>query len=426
MILSFTIENFYSFRDRVTLDFRASKDIDVRNADAIIELPSVHQRVLKVVGLYGPNAAGKSNFCLALGIFLAYIARSTDKSWMDDHKNIVPFLFDEGQSEKKPTRMEMVFSMHEIEFRYGFEYFKGNFVKEWLFKKESVGQKYKPILMRKDVERQLGMIEFDAAEFKDLPETTKKLVRHDSLFLSLCCNMNVSLASDIVTSICKQTYMASVMSHNDRLTSSLLYKHNQLESKIQEFVRQTDPSVGRIAVQEIKDESVVDGLEKKSFQVKVYPAVAGNRFSKTGIPFKSIASMGTLKAFELAGPMFKALECGGLFVMDEFGSAMHPLLSQTIIRMFNCKESNPKNAQLLFITHDSNLLATRVFDKETGRRQHLLRDDQIWFIERGAEFASSLYSRSEFKSTDMKKYKQYETREDQYLNGAFGAIPFFS
>ena len=55
--------------------------------------------------------------------------------------------------------------------------------------------------------------------------------------------------------------------------------------------------------------------------------------------------------------VFRALDTGGLLVVDELESDLHPLIGAAIVRLFNCPQTNPKNAQILFSTHDTNLLS---------------------------------------------------------------------
>ena len=122
-------------------------------------------------------------------------------------------------------------------------------------------------------------------------------------------------------------------------------------------------------------------------------------------------SNGTKTLFRMAPSVFRALDSGGLLVVDELESSLHPLLGAVIVEMFNSPQKNPRNAQILFTTHDTNLLGTTL-DKPPLRR------DQIWFVEKDKEGASNL-----FPLTDYKPRKS-ENLERGYLQGRYGAIPF--
>ena len=97
----------------------------------------------------------------------------------------------------------------------------------------------------------------------------------------------------------------------------------------------------------------------------------GHEVKTITFPFRKNESEGTIKYFSLAYPIIDALDNGKRLIIDEFDSKMHPLLTCRIITLFNSKETNPKNAQLIFTTHDTNLLSANIF-----------RRDQIWFTQK--------------------------------------------
>jgi uncharacterized protein len=118
-------------------------------------------------------------------------------------------------------------------------------------------------------------------------------------------------------------------------------------------------------------------------------------------------SEGTKKLFSLAGELVRVIKCGETIAIDELDARLHPLITCAIIRLFNSNESNPNNAQLIFTTHDTNLLSNAIF-----------RRDQIWFAEKNKQGATSLYSLAEFKVRNDASF------EKDYIQGRYGAIPF--
>ncbi len=118
-------------------------------------------------------------------------------------------------------------------------------------------------------------------------------------------------------------------------------------------------------------------------------------------------SRGTRKFFALAGFMLKALEQVTPLVIDEIESSMHPLLTLEIIRLFNDPHTTPCTAQLIFATHDTNILS-----------RSLLRRDQIWFTEKDAYGATALYSLAELQARNDAAF------DKQYIAGRYGAIPY--
>lgn len=139
----------------------------------------------------------------------------------------------------------------------------------------------------------------------------------------------------------------------------------------------------------------------------------GEIVGKQRFRFDYCESQGTQKLFELAGPLFEALRHGRLLVMDELDAKMHPLISQHIIRLFSNEKTNPHHAQLLFTTHDTNLLSS-----------HLLRRDQIWFTEKDKAESTDLYSLMNIVLPDGTKPRGDGNLERNYIKGRYGAIPY--
>ena len=123
---------------------------------------------------------------------------------------------------------------------------------------------------------------------------------------------------------------------------------------------------------------------------------------KPFLSFKDFA----IKYFSLAYPIIDALDNGTRLIIDEFDSKMHPLLTSKIISLFNSAETNRKNAQLIFTSHDTNLLNVGLF-----------RRDQVWFTQKDTYGATELYSLVEYKVRNTAPY------EKEYLMGKYGAVP---
>ena len=99
-----------------------------------------------------------------------------------------------------------------------------------------------------------------------------------------------------------------------------------------------------------------------------------------------------------------------VLVVDELDARLHPNLVSKIVHLFNSKAGNPNNAQLLFNTHDTNLLASGNF-----------RRDQIWFTEKNRYGEASLYSLADFKTDQVRKDDNFEAN---YVRGKYGAVPY--
>lgn len=123
-------------------------------------------------------------------------------------------------------------------------------------------------------------------------------------------------------------------------------------------------------------------------------------------------SSGTKKLFSLLPFVASALTEGKTLIVDELDSKLHPVLLKYIINLFSDMKINRNKAQLIFTSHDLSTMNPEVF-----------RRDEIWFVSKGKEQNSQLYSLVEFKN-----YKGESVRKDakfnkQYLEGKYGAIP---
>jgi hypothetical protein len=122
-------------------------------------------------------------------------------------------------------------------------------------------------------------------------------------------------------------------------------------------------------------------------------------------------SAGTITLLQITADLFSVLEHGSLLAIDELEASLHPMLALEIVRLFNDPEQNPNGAQLIFTTHDTNLLGG-ILDEPALRR------DQVWFTEKDRGGATHLYPLTDFHP------RAEENLERGYRQGRYGAIPF--
>jgi hypothetical protein len=118
-------------------------------------------------------------------------------------------------------------------------------------------------------------------------------------------------------------------------------------------------------------------------------------------------SRGTARFFELSALVLPILESGGVLVIDELGSSLHPFITKAAVGLFQNRKTNPKGAQLLFCSHEMHLLSSRVN----------FRRDQVWFTEKNNQEETTLRSLAEYKTRN-----DFEIAKN-YLAGRFGAVP---
>ena len=138
-------------------------------------------------------------------------------------------------------------------------------------------------------------------------------------------------------------------------------------------------------------------------------AVVGERsFHKN-----QMESEGTKKVIEMSGPIFDTLHDGKTLIVDELDAKLHPLLTRNIVLLFMDPNVNKNGAQLIFATHDTNLLDLEI-----------IRRDQIWFAEKDNVESTDIYSLVEFKDEAGNKVRNDRDIKRDYIRGRYGAIPF--
>ena len=161
----------------------------------------------------------------------------------------------------------------------------------------------------------------------------------------------------------------------------------------------------------IKDIKIEEEVTEEKKRYKAFSMHLNNDTQKEEyLPLKE-ESDGTLKMISLYSDLKKCLNNGGTIFIDELDAKLHPLLSKYIVQIFHNKNTNPKDAQLIYTTHDVINLK-----KENFRR------DEIWFVEKNKENVSELYSLVEYK-VENTKVRNDASYDKDYLLGKYGALP---
>lgn len=426
MLVQFSVKNYRSIRDTVTLDLSASalreRDSGLNTDNTFLATPKLS--LTKSAVIYGANASGKSNILTALGFIRWMVKNSARESQAGDEIEAEPFLLDQ-EFEDKPSMFEIVFFAERVRYRYGFEVSKEAVIAEWLY---HVPQEREALLYER--EGQKFELSSRFREGKSLDEKTRK----NALFLSVVAQFNGEVATRIlnwfdsvgmVSGTQDLGYSAFTARRilDGSLGPAIQHLIQQFDIGITEFIVQDEevlpnkyysdlPSVIREALEKLAEEN-----EGEFRQINVsakHKKYAGDEHIGTvNLELEKHESEGTQKLFALAGPILASLQRGHILVIDEMDARLHPLITESIVTLFNSKETNSNNAQLIFATHDANLL-----------NRNLFRRDQVWFTEKDPYGATDLYSLAEYKLPNKQKVRNDASYEKDYLEGRYGAIPF--
>lgn len=413
MLIQFSIDNFKTFAQETKLSLIASHD-DTRWGDNTVEIPKFHTNLLKSAVIYGANASGKTKLVEALHFMQQFIFKSADSQSHDKIK-IEPFRLN-TQTEQQSTSFELLFVLENELYRYGFELTKEKIAAEWLFHRP----KTKEIELFYREEQQFELHN----NFKVRDLVAKNRIKHNSLLLSVADKENDPIARkifkwlgeqlSIIWGLREQNYMGFSMS---KLTDKTVLQ------QVLHFLKKADLGIEGLIPQTVDWANIPEQLrfvlqqEMNENEVFIDVLTQHRKYNEqkdiTGFEQFSMdndESSGTRKFFALSVPVLQALQTGQTLVVDELDAKLHPILVHQLVELFNSKQKNPNNAQLIFNTHDTNLLSSGLF-----------RRDQIWFTEKDRYGAASLYSLADFKTDAVRKEENFEKN---YIKGKYGAIPF--
>jgi AAA15 family ATPase/GTPase len=274
-------------------------------------------------------------------------------------------------------------------------------------------------LYRKKVGREVALFvrEEDAIDVSSGFKGNQRIVdaaieatRNNALFLSTCDTLNIEEATEIFQWF-KQLIVMDGIRNDEGYTTVNLWKTNEYKQKIKDYLSSLQLGFNDIDV--IFDADGGYRQVKIVTQHTVYTNEGKQSGNHLAMDFNEKESAGTKKVFELSGPILWALANGGVLVIDEIEAKMHPILTLSIIRMFLSRETNPHQSQIIFATHDTNLLS-----------YSSLRRDQIYFAEKNSWESTEIYSLSDFKYMgDASAERPDKDKEKRYLEGRYGAIP---
>jgi AAA15 family ATPase/GTPase len=401
MLLEFTVSNFLSFKERKTLNLEATSITEHIDTNVI---KTERYDLLKGVVIYGANAGGKSNLIKAMSTMRRIVLHSVEFA-STKKLDIVPFLLN-TETEKSPSFFETLFLIDNIRYRYGFEVDNTNIKAEWLFETQ------------KKTEKTLFIRENDAIEvMKNFPEgeNLEEKTRDNTLFLSVVDQFNGKTARKIIQWF-NNFVVASGLSHEGyKDTTFSMLKDEKQKLSLMQFYSNLDLGFDDITLEKsLKEKQSLLPIE--SIDIKTTHKKFNNEnqiYGDVKFDLFNQESAGTNKIFNISGSVFDTLKNGGVLIVDELDSSLHPLLTLAITKLFNSAEYNPKNAQLIFATHDTNLLHYGNY-----------RRDQIYFVEKDNYGASDLYSLVEYKEDGDKTVRKDRSFEKDYIQGRYGAIPF--
>jgi len=415
MINRFSFGNVLSFKEPQAFSMIASakKERLFDDSQNYVEVVKDLKTLTSAV-LYGANASGKSNLIKALQHFRHFIV--TGNQNLDSLEFAIPNFQLDAEKSKMPAQFEIECIWKERSYRYGFSVFNTGIEEEWLYVKE-----------KREVEvfyrnKQSFTIPLKNKILNEL--TSKKMVHSKAFLVTIGAQFNDASCAGFLEWVQHFNIFSEI---DDRFYKAYTVKRMKeskaFSQKVLELIKFADFGIEDIAISTIPGQNIKFTVGENS-ALEVEPSTMDDLMSKRfvmnakGIPelkefhFGLFESDGTQKFAHIAGPILDVLEKGSVLVIDELDTKLHPELTERLVLLFHNKEINKNHAQLIFTSHNTNLLDAKIF-----------RRDQIFFVEKDAFGASKLYSLADFKK-DGKSTRNDENIELNYLKGKYGALPF--
>lgn len=398
MLTQFSVRNFKSIRDSITFDFQATSISEHKER---LLFSSNKESYLPISVVYGPNGGGKSNVIRALfelrALIYSPIVMTTsleDAMYMKKYREITPFLFDDSHC-MKPTEFEIYFLTNIAEYCYSINLLNNEVVYESLkMKKNSTGMT--SLLFERTNER--TRISNSLKGIKASKEITKSLPLLSYLGIMYSNN---EIISDCINWFSDRLFVVNYGSPNNEAYFENNINIDQKELFLQ-MLREMDIDIVDFRIEK----------EENSNKKRVFTTHQNN--GKTYELRLDDESSGTRKVFGLTSFIISSLIKGRTLVIDELDAKLHPLLLKYLITRFTDMSINRNGAQLIFTSHDLSTMTSEFF-----------RRDEIWFVAKGKEQNSFMYSLVEFKNEKGVSVRKDEAYNKRYLEGKYGADPYF-
>ncbi|MGL6169361.1 MAG: AAA family ATPase [Fusobacteriaceae bacterium] len=395
-LIYFGCKNLFSFKDKVEFTTETSK-----GESSFVSV------------IYGANASGKTNFIKALDFLKFLIVSSKDRS-VDAAIPVFPF----KKTLDKDTEFKIIFKSNNIKYAYYLKLNKEKVIEENLYHYPS-GKISKVYTRLYNYDSKSYEFEYPRNYIKEL-KSLETVCPSNKIFLSVA-----ALWKEMDEIRNPFRFFSEVLQTNIGIgdvrwierSAEILESNSKEKERFIELLKVILPGLKMIKSEVERKKVSIDELPS-NLPMEFKILMSQGETTKIDIKLEyengvvvdlSEESKGIKRCVEILGPILDILKNGNILLFDELESSFHPIVAENIVKLFLDKNQNCNKAQLIFTTHDVNLL-----DSESIGR------DSIWFTERSAEndFSTELYPLSSIE--DVKKS---ENLRRNYLKGKYSWIP---
>ncbi|MGF2036466.1 MAG: AAA family ATPase [Nostoc sp. CmiVER01] len=420
MLVDFTVENYRSIKEPVTLSAVAQKQSDRQTSQSSKRkrvksdheiAPGYHVEgwdieLLPVLAIFGANASGKSNVIQALDYLLLMMAHGTQEAValqrIFKYAKLDPFKLDSIYAQK-PIKFELKTIFNNTIYTYSLVLNQNHILLEKLDYTLNKTKRMRRLFHRQWDESKKKFIWKTGDDFAGAHNQLQDNIRENELFISTLVKLKVNIIESFINWVASGWRGINLGSEDfDRVSitiiqDSSIYIFNELLKEVLNIVQKFDTGLSRVELKKKSDAQA---------DYNVYAVHNTNDGNEIQWLFDE-ESLGTQRLFYLTFRIVASLRISGLIIVDELGTNIHPNIVKSIIKIFQNPKTNPRNAQLILTSHDNTL-----------QRNNLLRRDQIWFTQKRPDQSTELYPLTDFHvRNDL-------AIDKAYLDGRFGAVPF--
>ena len=398
MLLKIELENFFSIKDKICIDFTAANINTATSktlADNVIDWNGT--KILKTIGLFGHNASGKSNIIKAIRFCCSLILESHNHNAGVVFK-FMPFMFD--GCDKKPSRFLIDFVCENIEYEYSFSLTRTEILEEALYYYPN-DRRAKIFTRDESAEQKYSFAE----GIVNRPLDVAANVSRKNLYLSRASSMNRPLFQKLYLYFWN-TFLLGLLNLNERTTEELF---NKCKPVVMEALSICDSDISDIKIMRERIAMPMQNPFAPNTSNVVEHEIT--RFVTTHKKSPSISfdmqteeSSGTIQLFGILLRLIDVVQNGKSIMLDEFDASLHTRLADFVIDLVHAS----KNAQMLFTSHNTNIIDVK-----------RLRRDQIVFVNKKEDCSTEVYS-----LYDYKDFRENMDAEKGYIQGRFDAVPF--
>lgn len=377
MVITLKVKNFFSLRDDAVLDFTVDSS-SRKNMDSLIDnlIDFNGDKFVNIIGLFGGNAAGKSNIIKTMA-FCRNLILNSHLSNEEDELDFQPFKFEKD----KPSEFYMDFVADGVEYEYSFSIKDGKIIAESLYH-------YPNRRRAKVFVREAGNSYSYGKGLIPRPAEIEANTGSKTLFLSRASSMNRAIPKTVYNFF-HQRVMTEIEGFN--LTDVKREDFEECRPILLKALEVSDSDIIDIRW----DETVAGHMRLLSYH-KEDPTVP--------FDFDKEESEGTKRLLFILMVLLKKQHGGCTVFFDEFDLKLHLYLAEFILDAVRAT----KNMQFIFTSHNPMLLDTTK-----------LRPEQIVMVTKHANGNSEFIPLSDYDGIE-----RIPDLRMAYLQGRFDGVPY--